>query len=878
MSPAGLSVNNRQESQAPWLILNNLNHDDSDGMRITDDKLKSRNWYRPDQSEMSAFMVDLDTPFSGGISGTTRDVTLQLTNLFGSLNVHEYWSLQLFNAAQMINNGYHSFFETLYVAAFLEDRFVEKGQCIGKQLRDTFDDLHQRAKRGEILNGQLYEQTLALILPKLDNSTAARYVPPEYGRQHHPVATASGRFRDLIVADLLRQHPRVSPAGYHHDYILDAVDRLRMTAGKEGIEAAFMLQHWLHIHQQRDPNSGYNLAFKELDQQIEKRLFHTTRITAADRANLVQIAEQQPTLAAELYYALDRAQDSPPKFAELPGMLLALSQLTKEEETLNKIKFTLQEIQQPANDNKRAGELAATKAKGERPSSPLTPEEKQAIKNRGVFEYRALPPEKLQREMAHAAKGLEKLPFYQGTVYYSPMPINAREVTELFDRLKPNQLMSYRGLLTTDASIESIKAIKRLNQGRVIYVLEGITEGRNTAGITDKNTAEILLTPDHYFRVTASQKVGDNLYLLLTQEKYLVEGETIRDLNNGHLVGVVDYGSVRLRNGFSSVFHYPDLNPNQSIRIETFSESASTFSKGRRIEGSWQNVSEPDGNQAIRALSGLGAAQRDNVANWAIPEDAGQGAVVGGETARKRRIIVQLENDAESLRSAIALAEKHPGETVVYQRDVQGNMRLIYGDPIMLSSNGEVALLLVGHGRGGLGDVQDNTRLAGYSALELAALPQQISQKLALDSQINKLVLVGCALVNDDKKSGFLFDAAAALAQQRGQKPAQLIAYASELAITDAAHARDVGHRHQFVEGRIGEPVRPARISLAFDSQQQRYFPAFTFSMRQEEGKITTEQVVMTGNCQCSCRPGCKILGRFFGVGFHLFFPGFLWI
>lgn len=415
--------------------------------------------------------------------------------------------------------------------------------------------MHQRAKRGEILNGQLYEQTLALILPKLDNSTAARYVPPEYGRQHHPVATASGRFRDLIVADLLRQQPRVSPAGYHHDYILDAVDRLRMTAGKEGIEAAFMLQHWLRIHQQRDPNSGYNPVFKELDQQIEKRLFHTTRITAADRANLVQIAEQQPTLAAELYYALDRAQDSPPKFAELPGMLLALSHLTKEEETLNKIKLTLQEIQQPANDDKRAGELAATKARGERSSSSLTPEEKQAIKNRGVFEYRALPPEELQRKMAHAEKGLEKLPFYQGTVYYSPVPVNAREVTELFDRLKPNQLMSYRGLLTTDASIESIKAIKRLNQGRVIYVLEGITEGRNTAGITDKNTAEILLTPDHYFRVTASQKVGDNLYLLLTQEKYLVEGETIRDLNNGHLVGVVDYGSVRLRNGFSTVFH-----------------------------------------------------------------------------------------------------------------------------------------------------------------------------------------------------------------------------------------------------------------------------------------------------------------------------------
>ncbi|WP_422614312.1 gp53-like domain-containing protein [Candidatus Regiella insecticola] len=34
----------------------------------------------------------------------------------------------------------------------------------------------------------------------------------------------------------------------------------------------------------------------------------------------------------------------------------------------------------------------------------------------------------------------------------------------------------------------------------------------------------------------------------------------------------------------------------------------------------------------------------------------------------------------------------------------------------------------------------------------------------------------------------------------------------------------------------------------------------------------------MGSNCQCSCRPGCKILGCFFGVWFHLFFSGFLWI
>ncbi|AWK14456.1 hypothetical protein CCS41_08165 [Candidatus Fukatsuia symbiotica] len=386
-SPEGLKVNTREERQAPWFILNS---DDIDGMKITDDKLKSRNWYRPDQSEMSAFMADLDTPFSGGISGTTRDVTLQLTNLFGPLNVREYWTLQLFNAAQMINNGYHSFFEALYVAAFLEDRFVDQQQCIGKQLRDTFDALRQRAKRGEILNGQLYEQTLALILPKLDNSVAARYLPPEYGRQHHLLATESNRFRDLMSIGQLHRRVWVFSRQKEPDCndILQALDRLRVTSGREGIEMAFILQNQLRNHQMWYPDSGSNPAFKELDQQIEQRLFSTTRITAADRANLVQIAEQQPTLAAELYYKLDQAQDSLPEFAELPDGLLIESHVAKEQGTVNKIKSGLQEIQQPANDDKRAREVDATKAKGEHTSSLLTPEEKQAIKNRGYLNVR----------------------------------------------------------------------------------------------------------------------------------------------------------------------------------------------------------------------------------------------------------------------------------------------------------------------------------------------------------------------------------------------------------------------------------------------------------------------------------------------------------
>ncbi|NEO89247.1 MAG: DUF4157 domain-containing protein [Moorea sp. SIO3G5] len=69
-------------------------------------------------NKMTDYMKALDMPFVGGVSGTTRDQTQVLEHIFDQQTMKKhYWDFQLMNAAFMIANGYHSFFETIYVAA-----------------------------------------------------------------------------------------------------------------------------------------------------------------------------------------------------------------------------------------------------------------------------------------------------------------------------------------------------------------------------------------------------------------------------------------------------------------------------------------------------------------------------------------------------------------------------------------------------------------------------------------------------------------------------------------------------------------------------------------------------------------------------------------
>ncbi|AJO79288.1 TcdA/TcdB pore-forming domain-containing protein [Pseudomonas sp. MRSN 12121] len=179
-------INNRLNRPDPYLILNtHPGQAQAEGdavYRIEDDKYRSYNQFRPDPgNEATRYMNDLDTPFVGGISGTTQTVSNALPELFGGpLSVKQYWQFQMANAAFMIRNGYHSFFETLYVAA----RYEPRGEgSIGAELLQMFDR-YRAEGRQQLLEGELYDGVMARVLPLVNQglAPAEEFHPPRFTR------------------------------------------------------------------------------------------------------------------------------------------------------------------------------------------------------------------------------------------------------------------------------------------------------------------------------------------------------------------------------------------------------------------------------------------------------------------------------------------------------------------------------------------------------------------------------------------------------------------------------------------------------------------------------------------------------------------------
>ncbi|WP_095190784.1 C80 family cysteine peptidase [Pseudomonas sp. Irchel 3E19] len=180
-NPNKLTINNRLDQPDPYLILNEGVSEETyhDGTYlIKDDKYRSYNQFRPDgQKEATRYMNDLDVPFVGGISGTTQLVSNVLSELFGSnLSLHQYWQFQLANAAFMIRNGYHSFFEAVYVAARYEPNLAGR---VGQKLLDIFDNYRaQGAQASE--SGKLYVDVMEQVLPLVNQGVASdkHFQPP----------------------------------------------------------------------------------------------------------------------------------------------------------------------------------------------------------------------------------------------------------------------------------------------------------------------------------------------------------------------------------------------------------------------------------------------------------------------------------------------------------------------------------------------------------------------------------------------------------------------------------------------------------------------------------------------------------------------------
>ncbi|PHM70064.1 cytotoxin L [Xenorhabdus sp. KJ12.1] len=189
-------INNRLNQPDPYLLLNTrpeerVYHDGS--YLIKDDKYRSYNQFRPDpENKATRYMNDLDTPFIGGISGTTQTVSNVLPELFdGALSVKEYWDFQMVNAAFMIHNGYHSFFETFYVAA----RYEPEGKgSIGKDMLQMFDKYRDIGKE-KTLQGELYAGVIDLINKGLPESK--KFHLPHFGRYFDPENSISEKTRTV---------------------------------------------------------------------------------------------------------------------------------------------------------------------------------------------------------------------------------------------------------------------------------------------------------------------------------------------------------------------------------------------------------------------------------------------------------------------------------------------------------------------------------------------------------------------------------------------------------------------------------------------------------------------------------------------------------
>ncbi|MGZ0703177.1 TcdA/TcdB pore-forming domain-containing protein [Pseudomonas piscis] len=201
-SPGGVDkvvINNRLNQPDPYLILNT--HPEQAQVDATlviaDDKYRSYNQFRPDPGNIATrYMGDLDTPFVGGISGTTQTVSNALPELFeGAPSVKQYWQFQMANAAFMIRNGYHSFFETLYVAA----RYEPQGpDSIGQDLLQMFDRYRAEGSQ-QALHGELYDGVMARVLPIVNQGlpAAEEFHPPRFTRVGPMPALLGQAARDL---------------------------------------------------------------------------------------------------------------------------------------------------------------------------------------------------------------------------------------------------------------------------------------------------------------------------------------------------------------------------------------------------------------------------------------------------------------------------------------------------------------------------------------------------------------------------------------------------------------------------------------------------------------------------------------------------------
>lgn len=536
----------------------------------------------------------------------------------------------------------------------------------------------------------------------------------------------------VMTKDELKKDAQVfaKPIGESYQNILEQVDLLHTSTGLKQIEVALNLNNLIDAYIVKHETSGRNSALKRFQEQLSESLYRGA--AGALRSDIADLAKTRPDLAATVIINVLKSTDDKTSAVDVKQRDdgtkylsdASLNALIEQEEPFNKDRYN-----QELLDGRKSGEEVVA-------NSDLNEAEIKGIKwyTSEGFQYvneSLRKNEKLQYfvkdNSVDAVKGLSKLDTFEGTVYRAFMP--GVSLTELESRIEPGQLIGEKGFCSTSTSAELAKDFRGGKGTVMLTILDA--KGTNVAGLAQLNQAEVLLKPGSHIRIEAIKRTDKNLHIVAKYTEDFKVGESIHSLFDGNKVGLaINENTSTLHEDVKSSFDSADV-----ADILMPKKVANTL-------------------DLYDGLSGRnGDLHNQNVDDWervVITPNAD-----GGETRFDGQIIVQMENDAVAAKAAANLASKHPESSVVVQLDSDGNYRVVYGDPSKL--DGKLRWQLVGHGRDD--SENNNTRLSGYSADELAVklakFEQTFSQTENVSSKPEHISVVGCSLVSDDKQKGF---------------------------------------------------------------------------------------------------------------------------
>ncbi|WP_340620711.1 MARTX multifunctional-autoprocessing repeats-in-toxin holotoxin RtxA [Xenorhabdus siamensis] len=241
-------------------------------------------------------------------------------------------------------------------------------------------------------------------------------------------------------------------------------------------------------------------------------------------------------------------------------------------------------------------------------------------------------------------------------------------------------------------------------------------------------------------------------------------------------VGIVEFSSVEKFSKYvTRFFSRSGLNMAEGYKMSKNGQRERTFDRVIVLNGQTLASYRPvigdkttmkdilameifDGSPMRNTLERLRPLNNQDVNTWEVVD-------VFPRLERKKmrfdgQVIIQLEDDPIVADSVSYLTGKHPNESVLVQLDINGQYKVVYGDPNLL--NGKIRWQVVGHGGDDI-DGFNHTTLSDYTASELAMRLKQFKNSFQYGGELNHISLVGCSLLSDDKRDGFAYRLISAL-------------------------------------------------------------------------------------------------------------------